>query len=68
MPYPERPSPLWVPIRGEKPADWQERLLAHLCAAGAGEMLIELERRDRGAANARDLYLRGALIAIRSSA
>lgn len=57
--------PCGVPARGKKPLDWQERLLAHLCAAGAGEMLIERERHTNEPVDERDAYLRGALVALR---
>jgi hypothetical protein len=53
------PSPLWVPVHGDKPLDWMERVAAHTCYAGAHELLVGLELLRVDDARAR--YLRGSL-------
>jgi hypothetical protein len=58
------PSPLWVPVDGPKPRDWQERLLAYTCSEGAREQLVALER-VCDFDEPRTRYLAAALTALR---
>jgi hypothetical protein len=57
-------SPLWVPVKGPKPRDWQERFLAYTCSEGAREQLVALERVG-GFDEPRTRYLAAALTALR---